>query len=224
MGKSQPPNSLLLLAIGAAAGMVAGALLIDRAGGLDRVLSRARRSIGGGGESGSLADEVVEPYGLHDSDGGWEDEDDFDASLDDDDNFDDTYESDEELSPESMAHVHASGRSRGTTTSRGEAVGNAPDVLTLEARVLEAFHNDPVLRERAIDIGAIAEGVIELTGWVHADSEVAHAVTIAGGVPDVHHVVDQLTVRQPARSRRATDPRPSSFNDLKVPDSPPRAD
>ncbi len=225
MGKSQSPNSLLLLAIGAAAGIVAGAVLVDRVGGLDRVLSRARRSISGGGESGSGTDEVIEPYGLHDSDGGWEDEDDFDASYDDDDSIDDTYETDDELSPESMAHVHASSRVRGGTTSRGgTTAGSAPDVLTLEARVLEAFHNDPVLRERAIDIGAIAEGVIELTGWVHADSEVAHAVTIAGGVPDVHHVVDQLSVRQPARSRRATDPRPLSFSDLKVPDSPPRAD
>ncbi len=223
MRKSQSANSLLFLAIGAAAGIVAGAVLVDRVGGLDRVLSKARRSIGGGDGSGDGTDQIVEPYGLHDSDGGWEDEDDFDPSLDDD-NLDDTYETDEELSPESMAHVHASDRVRGSTTSRGGDSTLAPDVLTLEARVLEAFHNDPVLRERAIDIGAIAEGVIELTGWVHADSEVAHAVTIAGGVPDVHHVVDQLSVRQPARSRRATDPRPSSFSDLKVPDSPPRAD
>ena len=224
MRNSQSTNSLLMLAIGAAAGIVAGAVLVDRVGGLDRVLSRARRSVGGESDSGGGTDELVEPYGLHDSDGGWEDEDDFDPSLEDDDNFDDTYESDSLLSPESESHLHASGRTRGSTTSRGAASGTAPDVLTLEARVLEAFHNDPVLRERAIDIGAIAEGVIELTGWVHADSEVAHAITIAGGVPDVHHVVDQLSVRQPARSRRATDPRPSSLKDLPASDAPPRAD
>ena len=41
-----------------------------------------------------------------------------------------------------------------------------PTKPTLEERVLEAFHNDPVLAERAIDIGAIGTGVIELTGWV----------------------------------------------------------
>ena len=36
----------------------------------------------------------------------------------------------------------------------------------LEERVLEAFRNDPILSERAIDIGAIGEGIIELAGWV----------------------------------------------------------
>src|SRR6185503_5395156 len=34
----------------------------------------------------------------------------------------------------------------------------------LEERVLEAFRNDPVLAERAVDIGAIGDGIIELTG------------------------------------------------------------
>src|ERR1700754_2212220 len=37
----------------------------------------------------------------------------------------------------------------------------------LEERVLEAFRNDPILSERAIDIGAISDGVIELAGWVN---------------------------------------------------------
>ncbi|MEO7367605.1 MAG: hypothetical protein ABIZ36_06595, partial [Gemmatimonadaceae bacterium] len=32
----------------------------------------------------------------------------------------------------------------------------------LEERVLEAFRNDPILSERAIDIGAIDEGIVEL--------------------------------------------------------------
>lgn len=201
MRKSQPANSLLLIAIGAAVGVVAGAVLVDRFGGLDRVLKRVARSAGSHGGT----PELEEPYGLHDADGGYEDED--YADVDDDSDYD---SADEELSPESISHLHADSRqSLGTSRSRSGSRGRAaPDVLTLEARVLEAFHNDPILRERAIDIGAIAEGVIELTGWVHADSEVAHAVTIAGGVPDVFHVVDQLTVRQPARSRRATDPRP----------------
>lgn len=34
----------------------------------------------------------------------------------------------------------------------------------LEERVLEAFRNDPILSERAIDIGADEAGIIELTG------------------------------------------------------------
>jgi hypothetical protein len=66
----------------------------------------------------------------------------------------------------------------------------------LEERVLEAFRNDPVLSERAIDIGAIGRGIIELTGWVHADDETQHAVTVTRGVPGVDTVVNRLAVRE----------------------------
>ena len=67
---------------------------------------------------------------------------------------------------------------------------------TLEERVLEAFHHDPILSERAVDIGAIGEGIIELSGWVHADEESAHAVTLTRGVPGVVTVVNRLDVRE----------------------------
>ena len=66
----------------------------------------------------------------------------------------------------------------------------------LEERVLEAFRNDPVLSERAVDIGAIGEGIIELTGWVHGEDEITHAMTITRGVPGVDTVVNRLTVRE----------------------------
>ena len=65
----------------------------------------------------------------------------------------------------------------------------------LEERVLEAFRNDPVLSERAIDIGAIDDGIVELTGWVNADDESQPAVVIARGVPGVETVVNRLAVR-----------------------------
>ena len=65
---------------------------------------------------------------------------------------------------------------------------------TLEDNVLEAFRNDPILSERAVDIGAIGEGIIELSGWVNIDDESSHAVTIARGVPGVETVVNRLVV------------------------------
>jgi hypothetical protein len=37
---------------------------------------------------------------------------------------------------------------------------------SLEEHVLEAFRNDPILSERAIDIGSLSDAVIELAGWV----------------------------------------------------------
>ncbi|MGH7617115.1 MAG: BON domain-containing protein [Gemmatimonadaceae bacterium] len=64
----------------------------------------------------------------------------------------------------------------------------------LEERVLEAFRNDPILCERAIDIGSISEGVIELAGWVEDDEESHHAVTIARGVPGVDTVVNRIAL------------------------------
>jgi hypothetical protein len=65
---------------------------------------------------------------------------------------------------------------------------------TLEERVLEAFRNDPVLCERAIDIGSLNDGVIELAGWVEDEDEADHAVTIARGVPGVDTVVNRIAI------------------------------
>ena len=65
----------------------------------------------------------------------------------------------------------------------------------LEERVLEAYLNDPIMSERAVDIGALGEGIIELTGWVYTDEESDHAVTLTRGVPGVETVVNRLDVR-----------------------------
>ena len=65
---------------------------------------------------------------------------------------------------------------------------------TLEMRVLEAFRNDPILSERAVDIGAVGEETIELSGWVDTEEEAEHAVTLARGVPGVATVVNRLSI------------------------------
>jgi hypothetical protein len=64
----------------------------------------------------------------------------------------------------------------------------------LEERVLEAFNNDPILAERAVDIGALSDGTIELAGWVESDDEAEHAVVLARGVPGVITVVNRLMI------------------------------
>lgn len=69
-----------------------------------------------------------------------------------------------------------------------------PDTPLIEERVLEAFNNDPILAERAIDIGAVGTGVIELAGWVDNDEEAEHAMTLARGVPGVDTVVNRLLI------------------------------
>ena len=69
----------------------------------------------------------------------------------------------------------------------------------LEERVLEAFNNDPILAERAVDIGALGEGTIELAGWVESDDEAEHAVTLARGVPGVDTVINRLLIDEEER-------------------------
>ena len=64
----------------------------------------------------------------------------------------------------------------------------------LEEHVLEAFRNDPILSERAIDIGGIGETTIELAGWVATEEEAEHAVTIARGVPGVQTVLNRIAI------------------------------
>jgi BON domain len=78
----------------------------------------------------------------------------------------------------------------------------------LEERVLEAFNNDPILSERAVDIGAVGPGTIELTGWVYTRGEIDHATTIARGVPDVRTVVNQITLRADEQSEGTKDALP----------------
>ena len=75
----------------------------------------------------------------------------------------------------------------------------------LEERVLSAFTNDPTLRERAVDIGAVAEHTIELTGHVFTERELDHASVIARGVPGVETVVNRLSVRQDEQAEEADD-------------------
>lgn len=63
------------------------------------------------------------------------------------------------------------------------------------ARVLEAFINDPILAERAVEIEADDDGDVLLLGSVRTAKEVAHAVTLARGVPGVSRVRQKLAVR-----------------------------
>jgi hypothetical protein len=64
----------------------------------------------------------------------------------------------------------------------------------LEERVLRAFRRDAILSERAIDIGAIGEGIIELSGWVETHDESEHAMSVTRTVPGIVTVVSRLFI------------------------------
>ena len=114
-----------------------------------------------------LTDRIKDTFG-----GGTEGEEDFDYEGLDEDEFDPDFDED-------------------IDTPKGSLNGSEE----LEERVLEAFRNDPTLSERAIDIGAVEDGIIELTGWVNSEDESHQAVVIARGVPGVETVVNRLTIR-----------------------------
>jgi len=115
-----------------------------------------------------LTDRVRDTFG-----GSGTEEDDFDyEGLDADDEFDPDFDDDFDTPAASL---------------NGEE--------ELEERVLEAFRNDPILSERAVDIGAVEERIIELTGWVNSDDESHQAVAVARGVPGVETVVNRLAIR-----------------------------
>ncbi|HJQ11786.1 MAG TPA: BON domain-containing protein [Gemmatimonadaceae bacterium] len=115
-----------------------------------------------------LAERVKDTFG-----GGTEgdEEDDFDYEGLDEDEFDPDFDEDSD-SP----------------------AGSLDGAEELEERVLEAFRSDPTLSERAIDIGAVEDGIIELTGWVNSDDEAHQAVAVARGTPGVETVVNRLTI------------------------------
>jgi hypothetical protein len=89
-------------------------------------------------------------------------------------------------------------------TAGGRDTDDLDEGEMLEERVLEAFRNDPILSERAVDIGAVGEAIIELTGWVHSEDEAHHAVTLTRGVPGVDTVVNRLEVREEEARLRAS--------------------
>jgi hypothetical protein len=77
------------------------------------------------------------------------------------------------------------------------------ELTRLEDAVLDAFLRDEILSERAIDVGAISRGIIELSGSVHNHDEATLAVNKARRVPNVETVVNRLEVENDIARRSA---------------------
>lgn len=169
-------QGMLYLLAGAVAGFAAGVVISQRSGALRELPGKLRDLFAGDGADELAGDE------------------DFDA-----------YEEDEFDLQEGGGRAGSADAGVGIAAASDEYEDlDVEDSEELEERVLEAFSNDPVLQERPIDIGAISDGIIELTGWVNAESEVQHAVTVARGVPGVDTVVNRVGVRPEEDLRDAT--------------------
>jgi hypothetical protein len=210
-GDQRHNGSFLLLALGAVAGVALGMVLAERAGGVRGLRASVRGRLGR--RSGSSDDDLLESMRLAHGAEGADYHDEFDEFDEDEseDEYDAEFEDEfgNELTDE-FDHDHGDGMSamesavRRSPRSPSELTTSprpAPSEAELEARVLEVFRNDPLLRGQAIDIGAIGNGTIELTGWVKSAAEVRYASTLAGGVLDVLEVMDSLAVRGTSASR-----------------------
>ena len=164
--ESSTGSTIITVLVGAVAGFAVGMYVAQRMGGFGGIASRLRRR---------PAKDLAEAY--------------YEAAGEDflEDESESEYESEYENENSNELEDVPDERSAAEPHSDDDA----PE---LEERVLEAFNNDPVLAERAIDIGAIGAGEIELEGWVDDDHEAEHAVTIARGVPGVRSVANRLMV------------------------------
>ncbi len=68
------------------------------------------------------------------------------------------------------------------------------DKRALERRVLTAFRDDALLGRRAVEIAAVGDGVVELTGWVRSRGEASRASATAREVEGVQAVLNRLDV------------------------------
>lgn len=106
----------------------------------------------------------------------------FDEEMDEPDDELDAIDAADELPPRREADV-------------ADLPSAEPARRSLEARVLAGFRTDEVLGRRAIDIAAVGDGVIELTGWVRSGEEAARAAALARAVTGVEMVLNRMTVR-----------------------------
>lgn len=154
--------------------------LVDRGQELMEAASQLREAWGGEAEEEDDEELAEAGYGVEDED------------LDEDDEEDDAEDDADEAEDEDDAEEE---EAEDDDERDGESEGDADESPgALDERVLEAFMNDPVLSERAIEIES-EDGTIDLHGRVRSAREVHHAVTIARGVPGVVEVRQRLRVR-----------------------------
>ncbi|MGH7554758.1 MAG: BON domain-containing protein [Longimicrobiales bacterium] len=82
-----------------------------------------------------------------------------------------------------------------TRGSRPREILAAPEELaTIEDATVGALRQDTVAGNRAIEVAALGNGIIELTGVVRDLGEAHHAVDIAQRVDGVHTVINRMTL------------------------------
>jgi hypothetical protein len=221
--------TLLLMAAGAVAGAAAGLYLGHRYKSFDAFVADMRDRLGDlrtiwysddlvtaerGARIAEVDDEFEDDEDVDELDE--VDGEDFEDEVEEDDGYDSPYASDEEDDDdfdddedfdddvdeleEELAAVTA-------TTGAPAPSRTADKARRLEERVLEALHDDRLLSERAIEIAVVGDGVVELTGTVHAIEEVSRASAMVRNVAGVNMVLNRIDVRAGGTIDTASVPR-----------------
>jgi hypothetical protein len=164
--ESSTGTTIASVLIGAVAGFAVGMFVAQRVGGFSGLKSRFRRGVVAAADTDGTAPAFDVVDEAYDEIEDAEDDVGVTASAEDDEDF------------------------NGMDADESDSAGTP----LLEERVLEAFNNDPILAERAIDIGSVGAGIIELAGWVDSDDEAEHAMTVARGIVGVETVVNRLLI------------------------------
>ena len=214
--REEESPTLLLMAAGAVAGAAAGLYLGRRYRSMDAFLEDVRDRFGSLRDLWNAADEL--PLGRRsrlridvDDDEELDDEEDALEEVDeeelDDEAFatsdaydEDSYEEedadddDDELEEDDLDDdLAAVARDNGVAS---ESLRRSEDIARhLEERVLDALHEEPVLSSRSIEIAVVGDGVVELTGTVHAIEEISRASALVRGIPGVSMVLNRIEVR-----------------------------
>lgn len=106
------------------------------------------------------------------------------------------YDDDEEAPPARALHAD---EDDAVDEDEEDEIVDTDSPEAIEAEVLAAFRRHPVLRHRALEIAVDDDGVLELTGWVRKERELRIARRVAGRVDGVERVVVDVAVRDAAR-------------------------
>ena len=74
----------------------------------------------------------------------------------------------------------------------------------LEERIIDVLGKDPVMVERGVEVSALADGIVELSGAVRDEAEARLAVDLAQRVNGVHTVLNRLDLETEERHLRET--------------------
>jgi hypothetical protein len=146
-------------------------------------------------ETEALEDELVDEEEIDE-----EEEIDDEEVIDEEDEFEDEEAFEDEFDDDLAAVTSENGASDAAMRADEKA-------RRLEARVLNALRDEPVLGARAIELAVVGDGVVELTGTVHTIEEIARASLLVRTVPGVSMVLNRIEVRPGGHGDAASVPR-----------------